>query len=236
MVSGHVHPHRHDAEVRSTACSAPRYDETDAVIAGKEIVEDPPTAAASPIPAVLLDRGPGAARGRGGRRHRRARRGQRRRHHRRRRQGRREGEPRHQLRRRQRALQPAQAQDRRAGRRAPDQVVIDAGTAGKEHLAVGDDVVIATRGERRALPDHRHRLATATSTRSASAASPCGTSRPRSAARPRRAASTRLDRRQGRHVAGRARRRGRAPRAGRRSRSRTAPSRPRTTRRRSTRA
>ena len=38
-----------------------------------------------------------------------------------------------------------------------DQVVIDAGTAAKEDLGVGDQVVIATGGERAQLPDHRHR-------------------------------------------------------------------------------
>ena len=78
---------------------AASYEETDAVIAGKQIVETS-TSGSATIPASLLDRGPRAARGRGRRRHRRARRGQRRRHHRPRRQGRRPGEPRREHRRR----------------------------------------------------------------------------------------------------------------------------------------
>ena len=164
-------------------------DKTDAVIGGKEIVQGSTNGSGVTVPAGLVERDPVAARGRGGRRHRRTRRGQRRRHHRRRRQGRGEGEPRHELRRRERALQPAPAQDRRlaAGRRS--------GRDRRRHGRQG-----APRRRRRRRHRHGRRAgartgspappATATWTRSASAASPCGTSRPRSACSTARAAST----------------------------------------------
>ena len=70
-----------------------------------------------------------------------------------------------------------------------DQVVIDAGTAAKEHYAVGDDVAIATAASAPATGSPAP-PATATWTRSASAASPSGTSRPRSACSTARAATT----------------------------------------------
>ena len=117
-----------------------------------------------------------------------------------------------------------------------DQVVIDAGTAAKEDLGAGDEVVIATGGERAQLPDLRYgrlRRRGLARLRQHRRVGP----RDRAArARPRGPLRHRLDRREVRHVAGRARRRGRAARARSSSRSRTAPSRRRTTRRRSTRA
>ena len=96
---------------------AASYDETDAVIEGKEIVESSLSGAAT-VPASLLAEvralpqveaaggtvAPAEVNSR--------------RHHRRRRQGRRQGEPGRQHRRREPALQPAQAQDRRLARRA----------------------------------------------------------------------------------------------------------------------
>ena len=63
---------------------AASYEDTDAVIAGKQIVESSMSGSTT-IPESLLDEGPGAARGRGRGRHRLAGRGQRRRHHRQRR-------------------------------------------------------------------------------------------------------------------------------------------------------
>ena len=180
---------------------AASYEETDAVIAGKQIVETS-TSGSATIPAPLLDRGRGAARGRG-----RGRRGHRRR----------------------RSTPPtssavtASPSPRRAWARAstpanprfspfelksgdwpagPRQVAIDAGTAKQEGLAVGDTRQDRRRPAARRPTSHRHRLASARSTRSASAASPSGTSRPRSPCSAARAVRHDLAGRERGHVAG----------------------------------
>ena len=120
------------------------YGETDAVIAGKADRQDS-TSGIGHDPGRRCSTASGAARG--GRRRRRglAAGGQHRRHHRR------DGKavPRRasaQHRPRQRPLQPVQAQDRRLAA-GPRQVVIDAGTAKKQHFAVGDTVKVATPGK-----------------------------------------------------------------------------------------
>ena len=125
------------------------YDETDAVIAGKQIVEGS-TSGGAAVPESLLAQGAGAAGGRRGRRHDGDRRVQQGRDHRPRRQAGWVGR-RPQARARQRhlaaAVQPAEAQRRRMGTR-PEQVVIDAATAEKERYAVGDSIAVSTLGDK----------------------------------------------------------------------------------------
>ena len=169
---------------------AASYEDTDAVIAGKEIVESSMSGAAT-IPESLLDEGPGAARGRGRGRHRLA---------------------------RPRATPPtssaatARPSPRRAsasastpptrssarsssrpatGRRARTQVV-DRRRHRREGALRGRRLDRRLHvGARARLHGHRHRVASATSTRSASAASPPGTSRPPRRCSTARACSTR---------------------------------------------
>ena len=129
--------------------------------------------------------------------------GQRRRHHRHGRQGRRQGEPRRQLRRRQRALQPAQAQDRRLARRARSRSSIDAGTADKQHYEVGDTVDVSTLGKKHTYRADRHRLVRRASTRSASRSIAAWDVKTAQTLLDREGRfDSDLDRREGRHVAG----------------------------------
>ncbi len=126
------------------------YDDTDAVIAGKQIVESSSSGNA-PGARLAAGEGPGAAPGRRGRRHDRRGRLVRGRDHRPRRQGaqlRRRAAARPRLRRRAPPVQPAEAA---VGRLAagPGQVVVDAGTAEEENYKAGDSVVVSTFGEQR---------------------------------------------------------------------------------------
>ena len=109
--------------------------------------------------------------------------------------------------------------------------MIDAGTAAKEHFAVGDTVDVATAGERHTLPDHRHRHATATSTRSAARSIAVWDLTTAQTLLDREGRyDIDLDRREGRHARRPSSSRAvAAARARRRSRSRTARSRRRTT-------
>ena len=168
------------------------YDKTDAVIIGKEIVKDSTSGTAPRSPPSLLDQGPGAARGRRGRRRRSrpdeanaadiiGRDGK---------KVARESvggsiDADHAR------VQPAASSSPASGRRARTQVVIDAGTAAKQHYKVGDTIVVSTLGAK-----HTYTLAgivslRRASTRSASPASPPGTSRPPRRCCTARAASTR---------------------------------------------
>ena len=157
-----------------TATSA----KTDAVISGKEIVKNSTSGSGVTIPASMLDKVRALPEVEAAARRRSARRGQRRRHHRHGRQGGRQGERRRQLRRRQRALQPVQAQDRQAAARARR------GRDRRRHRH--EEALQGRRHGRRLdarqeahLPHQRHASRSAASTRSASPASPPGTSRPR---------------------------------------------------------
>ena len=115
----HLHPHRHACRSRSTGLFAASYGNTDAVIPRQGGRQELHERQRRHGPRLAARRGPRPARGR-----RRGRRGppaggQRRRHHRPGRQG---GRPRRasaaSYRHRQPALHPAEAQDRRVGRRA----------------------------------------------------------------------------------------------------------------------
>ena len=162
---------------------------TDAVISGKEIVKNSTTGSGVTIPDVAARQGPGAARGRGGRRPGLPAGVQRRRHHRPRRQEGRAGEPGRQHRPRQRAVQPARAQDRRLAR-GPG-----AGRDRRRHRRQGATTRSATpsssRRSARSTPTGSPApCRSAASTRSASRASRPGTSRPRRRCCTARAATT----------------------------------------------
>ena len=115
------------------------------------------------------------------------------------------------------------------------QVVIDAGTATKEHYRVGDTVKIATGGQTHPYELTGHRLVRRRRLARLREHRGLGRQDRPDAARPRGPLRQRVDRGQARHVGGRARRR-RASRSSPRTwRSTTAPRRPRRTPRRSTR-
>ena len=151
---------------------------TDAVISGKEIVKNSTSGSGVTIPASTLDKVRALPQVEAAARRRQPGRGERRRHHRQGRQGRRQGEHRRQLRRRQRPLQPVQVQDRQAAPRP---------RRGRDRRRHRQEAALQGRRHRRRLDPRQEAHATASaarsrsaaSTRSASPASPPGTSRPR---------------------------------------------------------
>ena len=156
---------------------------------------------------VAAREGPGAARGRGRRRHDRADRVQRGRDLRPRRQGarlRRRAPVRARQRRVPAAVQPAEAQDRRSGRRARSRSSLDAGTAADENFKVGDTSPVSTLGSQAPLRGDRHRHLRRRRLARRRHDGDLGPADRADAAAQARPLRRHLDRRQGGHLAGRA--------------------------------